>query len=81
MGEPQFAVLRRPVSCDRVYNLAHLEHVGLPHLLVVEKVHIHQLVDHVYHVVMDLAQLAILSDKLGGPLLDLLVVLLDLDWV
>ena len=55
VGQPQLAVLRRPLPCHRLDDLSDLLQVRLPDLPVVEEIDVHKLVDHVHDVAMNVA--------------------------
>lgn len=81
VGQPKFAVLGRSLSRHRLHDLYNLLQVGLPKLPVVQKVDIHELIDHLDDAAVDVAEFAILRNEVSGLGLHLLVVLLDLNRV
>ena len=74
---PELAILRRSRPSDRLYDLPDLLQISLPQLAIVEKVNIHQLVDHFDHAAVHIAELTILCNQICRLGLHLLVVLLD----
>ena len=55
--------------------------VGSPGLPVIQQVDVHEFVDHFNGAAMNITQLSVLSDQSDSLGLDLLIVLLDLNWV